>query len=524
MQNPSLFQSFQASVQKHADLCAIRSGDIELTFSELEKASLEVGSGLMAAGVERGDRVAIWGVNSVPWVLAGLGLQAAGAALVPIGTRLRGREVQGILEDAGAKIIFVDRSFGSYDFVEALLERDLPLLEQIIVLDDNVPGGTDDRVTGLTALCDSGRQIARHDLEQRIAGGSGDDLADILFTSGTTGKPKGVPMAQAQSLEACRAQQAEVSRFSAGEVFAVTYPFAHNAGYRAGWQISVLEGVCIVPVSQFDPTGLLELIEREKVNYLPVVPTIAQALIDHPDRKKYRLTSLRAIATGGATVPVSQVEDLRNLVGENTIVVTGYGLTETAGSVSTTYPDDPPEIVAKTVGRPLASLQVRIVDPDHNDVPAGERGEIVVKGPQVMREYYNNPDATASAFTRDGFLLTGDAGWFDEQGNILIADRIKDMYLVGGFNCYPAEIENLMLAMDGIAQVAVIGVDDQRLGQVGRAFIVRTPESSVTQEDVIAWCREEMANYKVPRSVRFLDALPLNNTGKIAKNDLRAME
>lgn len=524
MTNPSLFQAFLKSVEKNADRPAIRSEGREVSFRELEKIAREVGAGLVSLGIECGDRVAIWGVNSLVWVFAGLGLQAAGAALVPIGTRLRGREASNIVNDSGSRVVFADRRFGSFDFVEALLELDLPTVERIVVLDDDIEGLPGDRVMSLKLLREQGRKAGQGALDERIAAGTGDDLADIIFTSGTTGKPKGVPMTHAQSIEACRIQQLEVSYFTPGEKFAVSYPFAHNAGYRAGWQVSMLEGVCVIPVKQFEPAELMKLIEDERVAYLPVVPTVAQAMIDHPDRGKFDLSSLRIIATGAATIPVSQVEDLRNMVGGNTSVVTGYGLTEAAGSVSSTRLDDPPEIVVKTVGRPLSNLEVKIIDTEHQEVPIGERGEIAVKGPQVMKGYYNNPEATAAAFTEDGFLLTGDAGWIDEDGNIHIADRIKDMYIVGGFNCYPAEIENMLQSMDGIAQVAVIGVDDERLGQVGRAFIVRSPSSTITENEIIAWARKEMANYKVPRSVRFLDALPLNNTGKIAKIELREMD
>lgn len=523
MNNPSLFQAFLKSVDSNAQRAAIRSEGREIRFHELADIAREVGAGLISQGVERGDRVAIWGVNSTEWVFAALGLQAAGAALVPIGTRLRGREAGSILDDAGARIVFADRRFGSFDYIAALLDRDLPAVEQIVVLDDDLAGIENDRVISLSQLRERGRKAGQGALDERIAGGSGDDLADIIFTSGTTGKPKGVPMTQAQSLEACRIQQLEVNYFSPGEVFAVCYPFAHNAGYRAGWQVSMLEGVCIIPVKQFEPTELMQLVQDEKVSFLPVVPTVAQAMIEHPDRDRFDLSSLRMIATGAATIPVSQVEDLRNMVGGKTAVVTGYGLTETAGSVSCTRLDDPPEVVVKTVGRPLSNLDVRILDAEHRELPTGETGEIAVKGPQVMKGYYNNPEATAAAFTADGYLLTGDAGWLDEAGNIHIADRIKDMYIVGGFNCYPAEIENALLTMDGVAQVAVIGMDDDRLGQVGCAFIVRSAGSTISEQDVIAWSRNEMANYKVPRSVRFLDALPLNNTGKIAKVELRDM-
>jgi acyl-CoA synthetase (AMP-forming)/AMP-acid ligase II len=360
-------------------------------------------------------------------------------------------------------------------------------------------------------------------LDARISEGAGEDLSDIIFTSGTTGRPKGVLTTHRKSLIACDIQAAEVDYFVPGDVFAVSFPFAHNAGYRAGWQVSVLNGVRVIPVSTPEAGALLRLIARERVTVLPVPPPVAQALLDHPDRPSTDLSSLRSMSTGGTVIPVRLVEDMRALLGAGTVVTTGYGLTEAAGSLTVTYPDDPPEVVARTVGHPLSNIDLRIVGPDHRELPRGEIGEVVAKGPQITPGYLDNPEATAAAFTADGYLLTGDAGWIDENGNLRLTDRIKDMYLVGGFNCYPAEIEHVMRTMPGIAAVAVIGIDDARLGQVGRAFVVRKSGSSLTEEEVIAWCRKEMANYKVPRSVRFLESLPLNATGKVAKLDLRAM-
>jgi acyl-CoA synthetase (AMP-forming)/AMP-acid ligase II len=215
------------------------------------------------------------------------------------------------------------------------------------------------------------------------------------------------------------------------------------------------------------------------------------------------------------------VEDLLQYLGANTIVQASYGLTEAAGSVTATRPDDPPKVISTTAGRPLRSLEVRILDSDGQEVANGEIGEIAVRGPQVLQSYYEDPEATSTALTEDGFLLTGDAGSFDSVGNLRITDRIKDMYLVGGFNCYPAEIEHMIGQMKGVENVAVIGVDDERLGQVGKAFVVGSPGSELSEEDIIAWCGQEMANYKVPRSVVLLDSLPLNATGKVDKMLLR---
>ncbi|MBV9841034.1 MAG: AMP-binding protein [Sphingomonadaceae bacterium] len=522
MHDPSLYHRFQQAVAVHSGRIAIRDAGIDLTYRELEAASREVGAALIALGMRHGDRIAIWGVNSADWVVAALGIQAAGCVLIPIGTRLRGREAADILIASQARFVFCDRGFGGFSFVDALATQALPAVEHIVVFRE-AGGSIADRILTLPALRAWPERADEAALDARIAAGSGADLADIIFTSGTTGRPKGVLMTHRQSIIACDVQSAEINKFVPDDVFAVTYPFAHNAGYRAGWQVSLFYGVRIIPVSSFDAGELLRMIEREGVTVLPTAPPIARGLLDHPDRAETDLSSLRLMSTGGTTIPVRLVEEMRTHLGPNTIVQTGYGLTEAAGSVTTTGFDDGPEIVAKTVGHVLSNLEMRIVGPDHAELSIGETGEIAVRGPQVTPGYLDNPEATARAFTEDGFLLTGDAGWIDEAGNLHITDRIKDMYLVGGFNCYPAEIERMMGLMPGIAAVAVIGVDDDRLGQVGRAFVVTAEDASLTENDVISWCRAEMANYKVPRSVRFVEALPLNATGKVAKVELRAL-
>jgi HIP---CoA ligase len=522
MEDPSLYHRFQQAVAVHTDRIAIRDGDTQLTYRQLEAASREVASALVEMGIIRGDRIAIWGVNSADWALAALGIQAAGGVLILLGTRLRGREVAEILTDARVRLVFCDSGFGDFSFVDTLKAQQLPAIERIVVF-----GGHEDqaseRVVAFGAFRERPRRVDDATLDARIAEGSGADLADIIFTSGTTGKPKGVLTTHRQSLIACDTYAMEAQRFTPDDVFAVTYPFAHNAGYRAGWQVSLLYGVRVIPVRSFDAGELLRIIEREGVTILPTVPAVAQGLLDHPDRTATDLSSLRVVSTGGTNIPVRLVEDMRAHLGPNTIVQTGYGLTETAGAVTYTDFSAEPELIATSVGHALSNLEMKIIGVDHIELPLGETGEVAVRGPQVTHGYLDNPEATAAAFTKDGFLLTGDAGRIDERGNLYITGRLKEMYLVGGFNCYPAEIERIMGSLPGIAAVAVIGVDDERLGEVGRAFIVPERGVTLTEAEVIAWCRAEMANYKVPRSVRFLDALPLNATGKVAKIELRAL-
>ncbi|MEP7349476.1 MAG: AMP-binding protein [Sphingorhabdus sp.] len=505
----TLFPAFSAAAHRYADSIAIRDDGRDISYADLHMLGRRAGRALMALGIEKGDRVAVWAVNHADWVVAGLGIQAAGAVLVLIGTRLKGAEAAAILRRSGCKAIFMDESVAGYDLPDALASEDIPTLKHKIAFGS----GWQTFMAKSDAIDDSA-------LDARIASVTPEDIADIIFTSGTTGQPKGVPMTHAQSLVACQQQQRCVTNFQAGETFAVFYPFAHNAGYRAGWQAGLLNGVRIIPVRNYDPVSILDLIERERVAVLPMVPTLFQAILDDPSLKQRDLSCLRYVGTGAATIPVQLITRMRSELGAQ-LVTTGYGLTEAGGSVSNTRPGDSDEVVATTTGLPLDNLEVRILDAEQRDVAQGEPGEIAVRGFQVMAGYYQDPDATAKAFTNDGFLLTGDVGLFTPEGHLRITDRIKDMYLCGGFNCYPAEIEGVLRENDAVADIAVVGVPDARLGEVGRAFIVRKPGTDIGEAGLIAWARERMANYKVPRSVVVLDALPLNATGKVNKIELR---
>jgi acyl-CoA synthetase (AMP-forming)/AMP-acid ligase II len=270
----------------------------------------------------------------------------------------------------------------------------------------------------------------------------------------------------------------------------------------------------------FEVPAVLELVSREKVTMLPGPPTLFQTILDHPDRSNHDLSSLRLCATGAAVIPVELVRRMRAELFEN--VITAYGLTESTGVATMCRPDDDAEIIATTSGRAIPDVEVRIVGGDNAEVPRGEPGEIVVRGYNVMQGYFEEPEQTAEAIDADGWLHTGDIGTMDDGGNIKITDRKKDMFIVGGFNAYPAEIEASLLRHPAVSQVAVVGIPDERMGEVGMAWIVRKPDASATEDEIVAWAREEMANYKVPRRVAFVDALPLNASGKVLKHELRA--
>src|SRR5581483_3405424 len=306
----------------------------------------------------------------------------------------------------------------------------------------------------------------------------------------------------------------------AGDRYLVVNPYFHTFGYKAGWLACLITGATCLPQPIFDPARVLERIERERVTVLPGPPTLYQALLHHADRARRDLSSLRLAVTGAAAIPVELVRRMRDELGFAT-VLTAYGLTESCGVVTMCRRDDALETIAATSGRAIPGVEVRVVDGDGVECPRGRAGEVCARGYNVMRGYWEDEAATAQAIDRDGWLRTGDVGVMDERGNLRITDRIKDMFIVGGFNAYPAEIENLLLGHPAIAQAAVVGVPDARLGEVGYAFVVPRPGASVTPDELIEWARREMANYKAPRFVELVGELPLSAVGKVLKYVLR---
>lgn len=334
----------------------------------------------------------------------------------------------------------------------------------------------------------------------------GDDIADIIYTSGTTGRPKGVMMNHRQTLRQY-AEWCDRVDLREGDRYLIVNPFFHTFGYKAGIISSLIRGATMLPVAVFDADAVVELIERERITMLPGPPTLYHSLLAVPDKK--RLATLRAGVTGAADIPVELVRRVLHELPFQTLA-TGYGLTE-CGTATMSRPDDSFEDIATTVGRPSDGVEVRIADD----------GEVLVRGYTVMAGYLDDPVATADAIDVAGWLHTGDLGSFDDGGRLRIIGRKKDMFIVGGFNAYPAEIEGYLLEHPAVDQVAVIGVPDDRLGQVGMAFVV--PASPVTEQQLIAWSRDRMAGYKAPRFIEFVEELPQNATGKVTKDVLVAL-
>ena len=486
------------------------------TYAELLARSERVGRALVASDVEPGDRVALWAPNSAAWIAASFGVYLAGAVLVPLNSRFKGREAEHVLRTSRAAILITTTDFLGRDLLAELDDAaELPDLRERVILSGRAPDGTD----GWAEFVARGDSIREDELARRTRAVTSDAPSDIIFTSGTTGAPKGAVLGHGASVTTYLSWSEKVGLRS-DDRYLTVYPFFHTAGLKSAVLACVLTGATLVPEAVFDPAVMMQRVVDERITMLPGPPTVFQAILDHPDRAAFDLSTLRLSVTGAAVVPVSVIERMRaELQFEK--VVTGYGLTETTGTVSMCHHTDPPEVVAHTVGKPLPGLEIRIVL-DGAVLPDGDPGEIQVRGFNIMQRYFDAPEATAAAIDPDGWLATGDIGFIDDLGNLHITDRLKDMFIVGGFNAYPAEIEAQLLAHPDIAQVAVVGRPDDRLGEVGAAFVIPVGGHAVDADAVIEWCRARMANFKVPRSVIVVDEFPLNASGKVMKFELRA--
>ena len=464
-----------SAADRFGDAEAVVDGLLRLTFTEVVERIRCAAGAFADLGIGKGERVAIWAPNSAEWIIAAFGLLTAGGVLVPVNTRFKTEEAGDVIARSGAKAVLVQKGF---------LDQDYTAPPGIPVID-----------------LKSGFLSSGSPFERAV---DGTDTSDIIFTSGTTGRPKGAMMNHRQTLRMYE-EWATLADLREGDRYLQINPYFHTFGLKAGLITSFLRGATMLPVAVFDIDSVVDLVERERITMLPGPPTLYHSLLTVTDKSK--LSTLRAGVTGAADIPVELVWRIHDELPLQTLM-TGYGLTE-AGNVTLSRPGDSFEDVATTAGLPCEGVEVRIA----------EDAEVLVRGYGVMQGYLDDPVATAQAIDADGWLHTGDLGNFDDAGRLRVVGRKKDMYIVGGFNAYPAEIEGFLMKHPAVAQAAVIGVPDERLGQVGKAFVVR--KDAVSADELIDWCRERMAGFKVPRVVEFLEALPLNATGKVTKGQLR---
>jgi HIP---CoA ligase len=487
----------RAAAETHADSRAYVEGDRSLSYGELLDQVRETARGYLSHGHEPGDRVVIWAPNSIDWAVAALAVSYAGGVLVPANSRYTGHEVADIVDRTGATLVVVADGFlDRTQIADLRAASDLPSVREIF------------EIGNLETLRRAGRDTSADEVEARADALGPDDVADILFTSGTTGRPKGAMSAHRQTVGVADAW-ASLGGVTADDRYLVVNPFFHSFGYKIGIVVGLLTGATLYPVASFDLDSTMQLIQDARITLLPGAPTIYQSLLTAPHRSGYDLSSLRLAVTGAAVVPVVLIERMRapgpeGLAIDN--VVTAFGMTE-AVVATMCREGDSAEVVANTCGRAIPGMEARI----------GAEGELLLRGEFVMLGYLDDPEATREAIDEDGWLHTGDVGTLDEAGNLTITDRLKDMYISGGFNVYPAEVEQVLMRLEGVDDVAVVGVPDERLGEVGKAYVV----GSGSADDVIAFAKGRLANFKVPREVELIDELPRNLGGKVLKDELR---
>lgn len=507
-------QLIQQAAARYGEQLFMQESGRSISFADFAHSVEQVVAALISRGIQPGDRIAVWAPNICEWVIAALGAQGAGAILVTLNTRGKGSEVGYILRQSRARMLFSIGEFLGNDYPAMLAGEELPALEEIVIF--RQPGTEHTPWEDFTA---SGQAVSAEEVAQRMAQVGGDDISDILFTSGTTGKPKGVMTAHRQNLRAF-SYWAENVGLRSGDRYLAINPFFHSYGYKAGILVCLIAGATLLPHAVFDSGEIMKRIAAEKISVLPGPPTLFQSLLSHPQLDDYDISSLRTTTTGAAAIPVEMIHQMKERLGFERII-TAYGLTESCGLVTMCRPEDDAETIATTSGRAIPGIELRCVNGNNEPVSVGEPGEIVFRGYNAMRGYFVNDSATEETIDVDGWLHTGDIGVLDERGNLRITDRLKDMFITGGFNCYPAEIENTLATHPAIAMNAVIGVPDERMGEVAMAFVVLKPDARLGEEELTVWCREKMANYKVPRFVRFETALPMNASGKILKSELR---
>lgn len=503
----------QANGRRNGDKVALIDDTRVVSYRELAEYCVHTTRGFMASGIAPGDRVCLWAPNSIEWIAAAVGIQGAGAAVVPADSRLRAGEVAALVRRVSAAALVCSGIFRGYDFVQELAEADPEIAGRIKLV---LPPAAHYSGMSWESFLDHGSTVERALALDQISSVRPGGLADIIYTSGTTGKPKGVISTHHQNLWSY-AKFNELLGLTADDRQILVAPFAHCFGCKAGWMLTLQVGATGVLVDSYDAERLLATIERVAATVIPAPPTVLRELLEHHSRRGRDLSSLHLALTGSTTVPVELIRRLRAELLDS--VVVGYGLTEATGIVTSTRAGDDTEVAATTVGRPLAGVEVKVVDPEGMSCPFGTTGEVLVRGPNVMPGYVDDPLATAEVLT-DGWLRTGDLASLDNRGYLTIRGRAKEMYISGGYNVYPAEVENALLEYDDIAAAAVVGIPDQRMGEVGVAYIVPRDPASFTVDALATWVRGRLANYKLPRRYQIVSALPRNSLGKVLKRDL----
>jgi long-chain acyl-CoA synthetase len=488
--NHNLACNLVETARTHPDSIALRIGDAALSYTELDSGSAKVAALLRERGAEPGDRIGIMLPNVPQFALAYYGVLRAGCVVVPMNPLLKEREVGFYLSDSGAKLAFAWHACSGEAELGAAAAR-----ADIVVV----------------APAEFQALIADVEATPEVAERDGHDTAVILYTSGTTGRPKGAELTHA-NLGRNVGIALGLFSLSAGDVVLGALPLFHSFGQTCGLNSAVKAGACLALVPRFDPEAVLDTVERHGVNVFQGVPTMYSALLNHPRRAEYDVTTLRVCVSGGAALPVEVLRAFEREFG--CMILEGYGLSETSPIASFNHPRK--ERKAGSIGTPVEGVEMRLLDPE------GDVGEIAIRGHNVMKGYWNRPDATAEAIDPDGWFRTGDLARVDEDGYFFIVDRKKEMIIRGGYNVYPRELEEVLHEHPAVLEAAVIGLPHPELGEEVAAAVALKPDAIASEAVVREFVKSQVAAYKYPRHVWFVDALPKGPTGKILKRAIEA--
>jgi long-chain acyl-CoA synthetase len=513
-------------LEQHARLApekeAIVWNEMRFTYGELNALSNRVANALTAMGIGHGDKVALACPNLPFFPIVYYGIVKTGAVVVPVCILFKAREVEYHLRDSDAKVVFTFEGTTEFPLGKVIKEGfdRVETCENLVVMtiDPTAPSPFPEHQTLTEITTDQPETFETFPTKP-------EDTCAILYTSGTTGQPKGAELTHLNlmtNITTTYGIHLPVLDFTDNQqkTCLITLPLFHTTGQTVQMNTNIYAGNRVVLLPKFEPQATLEAMEREKVNFWVGVPTMFWALLKYVEETGYDVSKIRAnmkvLTSGGAPMPVEVMKEFEQVFGLR--VLEGYGLSETSPLATFNHFAKPSK--PGTVGQPIFGVEVRCVDENDREVPRGERGEIVIRGSNVMKGYYKRPEATAEAF-RGGWFHTGDIGVMDTEGYLAIVDRKKDMILRGGYNVYPRELEEVIMTHPAVSLVAVIAVPDERLGEEIKAFVVRKPGAELSEEDFIDWCRNQLAANKYPRYVEFRDELPVGNTGKIFKRALR---
>jgi long-chain acyl-CoA synthetase len=486
------------SAAARPDGVALRLDDAEFTYKLLDEASARVATLLKSKGLQPGDRVGIMLPNVPYFPVAYYGVLRAGGVVVPMNVLLKGREVAYYLSDSGAKLLLAWHDFG-----EAARQGAQEAGAELI---DVKPG----EIEGI---------IFAHEPDPEVAQCADDDTAVLLYTSGTTGTPKGAELTHDNLKRNAQLFSTTLAGLDENAVTLGALPLFHSFGQTCGMNATISAGGCLTLIPRFDPAKALEIIQRDKVTVFLGVPTMYGAMLHLPEHGDYDTSTLEVCGSGGASLPV---ELLRNFEAAfDCKILEGYGLSETSPVASFNHPDK--ERKPGSIGTPIEGVEMKVVDEDDNDVPAGEVGEIVIRGHNVMKGYWNRADATEEVM-RGGWFHSGDMAKVDEDGYFFIVDRKKDLIIRGGYNVYPREIEEVLYEHPAVREAAVVAVPHDDLGEeVGAAVVLKDGEDA-DADAIREYVKENVAAYKYPRQIWFVDELPKGPTGKILKREIEVPE